>query len=164
MTTIETKRSMLALFSILTLQTIGCASTTNSYTRYERVPGQLNWSFEDNLQLEKNGKFVAKAGDWSGLDVAVGCVRKASRYAERAESQAAIGTFLTYGGSAAAVVSAGFLLASNDFESMSYSGAGLLGGLTSVLTGMLFDAAATPNAVDAVNYYNDHYDSQDECL
>lgn len=163
MTTIETKTAMLALFSILTLQTIGCASTTNSYTRYERVPGQLNWSFEDTLQLEKNGKLVAKAGNWSGLDVAVDCVSKARKYAERAESQAAIGTFLTYGGTAAVAVSTGFFIA-NDFESTSYSVAGLLGGITSVLTGMLFDAAATPNAVDAVNYYNDHYDSQDECL
>jgi hypothetical protein len=162
MTIIRTKTAMTILFSLFALQTIGCASITNSYDRYERVPGELNWSFDDALQLEKNGRLVAEAGDWSGLDKAVACVPKAGKFAKRATSQAAIGTFLTYGGAATMAVSGAYAL-STDFDQAVYGAAGLIGGLTGVLTGLLFQAASTPNAVDAVNYYNDHYDSQNGC-
>ena len=109
MTIIRTKTAMTILLSLFALQTIGCASITSSYDRYERAPGQLNWSFDDALQLEKNGKLVAEAGDWSGLDKAVACVPRARKYAERASTQSSIGTFLTYGGAAAAIVSTGYV-------------------------------------------------------
>ena len=148
-----------------------CASTSIISSNYEvkkPEPSQIIWSYEDKLQARKNGNVVGAQPDWEGLSSAVTCLPKAVRYAKNANSAASWGTRLAYVGIATVVGAAGLLAldASSDADSLEYlKTSASIGGLGLGLfsTGVLTHLNADSNAIDAVNYYNDHYESVPGC-
>jgi hypothetical protein len=150
------------------LATAACSSTSR-YTP-QHLPSQaLAWHFDDGLEVYKGGQKIAGQNTWSGLAEAVACVDAARDEAESAHSKSILAKVFVYSGSAVALAgSAGMIggVAQSEMnETLVLAGGGAaIGGLLSLLVGVLFDAGARPDALDAVNIYNDEYAATPGCL
>ena len=156
--------SILAL-ATLSVQSIACVNTRSHY-QASRVPAkEITWDFDNGLQFKKNNTVVAEFESWDKLSKAVSCVPGAKAYADRAAFQKT---------SAYAMIASGLAIVAGsiinlavqdttDFNTietnLSVAGAGFA---LSAVGGLVWGPSRA-NGVDAVNYYNDHYETTPAC-
>ena len=145
---------------------LGCAHST--YNRSAEPPGELSWGYDRHLQATQQGEVVAQGPYWKSLGREVSCVSQARDWAGTAHSRATTGTGLAVAGYGTMLTGfaggLGLLLAVGDEEAgLALLLGGTLSGATLASIGMIMKGSSEPLAVDAVNYYNDHYPRQGAC-
>lgn len=153
--------------AIVILVLVGCSSTAK-YKPQHLGAQELAWHFDNGLEVHQDGKKVSGGVWWGGLEDTVGCVEAAADEASGARNKAVIGKSIVFGSGAIAIGGSGVMLASVFQEdtdtNLLLTGAGVaIGGLLTMIVGVLVDAGATPDAIDAVNIYNDEYASTPGC-
>ena len=173
----------IALCALVVVFQTGCVAQY-TYRRETADADEIVWGWDGHLVATKNGHRVAEATTWSGLSDAVFCVDRAKELAAQAEQNggrgsvvAVLGLIAEYtspltgigtgvglfvltrptldaGPAAALAVASGVLVGSALF----FGGAGV------AVAGVALQAKALPEALDAVNMYNDERETTPACL
>ena len=162
---------------IITHGALGCTAKS-SYVRTQAKAGEIVWAYDGVVEATQEGRIVGKVGDWSGLADAVKCVDRARVFAAAAEQDSAVGNalsttawvalfatpFLATGVAVLPLVLApkpsdGEVTAATvALSTVSAFTVGVVGWGSAMLLdtgGAALKLKATPEAIDAVNVYND---------
>jgi hypothetical protein len=169
------------VFIIALAATESACGVHSSYTRTTAHPGEIVWAYDDGLTATRDGVVVAKSTGWSGLADAVGCVEPARVRAEEAQFNGSVGPALGWTGAvgmvASPVVGIGSGIAIGSLSVFGESTAVAVGMLSGIaigvatftaawgmsVSGAALQAMALPGALDAVNIYNDVYETTAAC-
>jgi hypothetical protein len=161
----NTKSITILIVTAVAASALHCGPKSG-YTPANIRPGEITWRFDGALEAARGTETVASAPGFTGLGDAVACVPEAASEASDASRAFYAGwTFLgiglggTLGGTGLAVAGA----VDNDTDKLLPALAIVGGGVVATLIGVGIQAATLPNAVDAVNIYNDKYESVDAC-
>ena len=153
------------LFTLIALTSTACSTVSSSYTR-ERAPAQeIVWKFDGSFTPTQGGR---ELDGYSELAEATACVPEASSEASAAArwntfgwTSLGIGLAGTLGGSGAMV--GGILQDDINSDMLIAGGITAAGSMIVMLIGAVAHQAAIPNALDAVNIYNDELETRDTC-
>ena len=158
--------------------TAGCGGATQ-YKRTSVRPNELVWSYDRGLEIEKDGKVVAREkDDWEGLSESVQCVPGALKTAHNSERLSSKGRHrMTAGGIfiiATVLGGLGLVVASAFVDSdtavpLAFSGLGtvtvfpLAVGTPILTSGLRLTLEGKAAAIDSFYMYNDGYASNPSC-
>jgi hypothetical protein len=145
----------------------GCAATSTQYQRQNAANGEIVWRYDRGLKATKDNTVVSEADGWDGLADAVACVPEAKILAVSASRHYRLGAALWWGGLLAggALLAAPFYI-SNDApaeEALGIIMFEMVASVTCLLLGNYMENIATPEAIDAVNIYNNKFRENPEC-
>ena len=160
---------------------VGCSSRS-AYVRSEADDEELVWAYNSGLRVvDGQNQPVAQAPTWEGLSERVDCVPGARVFAEAAESDGGMGKIISWTGTGVLAAGlgvsltlgcAGLLLALGGGPGPLLVGSVVMfgGSLVSIGAASLLWAwashlsrSALPEAMDAVNLYNDSFLEEEGC-
>lgn len=155
--------------------TSACSGVQSRYAPTTLPADEIGWTYDGALAATKAGDRVAEAPNWSGLSDSIKCVAKAHEIANEAEASGAVGKgtgiaamTLGLGGIAAGTGMMITSIADDSKDGLLMPGLATLG--TGVVVGAILAAISgtasgksNVKGVDAINMYNDTYESTPAC-
>jgi hypothetical protein len=147
----------------------GCATITSTYAPANPNPKEIVWKYQDGLEAVQGGQVIGSAPEFGALSSIVACVPEAAGSASSAKAAYYAGHTFLWTGVAGMLAGTGVAVAEvleqDDSYDKAFVGLGAIGGgIVFSIIGAGIMGTVFPNAVDAVNMYNDEYATRPECV
>jgi len=151
----------------------GC-TYRSTYQKKVKSPNELHWGYQNGLQIRKGIQVYSQANNWNGLAKALACLPKAQQFAIEAQSDSQRGKWLVYSGVGIGIAGSVFTIASiyvfgftsHSLEGLAMIFGGSIAGLAGfglVRFGNSMHGRSSTRAFDALEYYNDYYQTEKRC-